>query len=39
VSAYPRPEIWIARVEVVIPDPRRDPDVARPTRLSWQRLR
>ncbi len=39
LAAYPRPETWIAWVEVTIPDPRRDPDVARPTRLTWQRLR
>jgi hypothetical protein len=39
LRAYPRPETWIAWVEVTIPDPIRDPDVARPTRLTWQRLR
>lgn len=39
LAAYPRPEVWAAQVEVVIPDPRANPDVARPTRLSWQRLR
>jgi hypothetical protein len=39
VAAYPRAEVWVARVEVVIPHPRTDPDVARPTAISWQRLR
>jgi hypothetical protein len=39
LAAYPRPEVWLARVDVVIPDPVSDPDVARPTLLSWQRLR
>jgi hypothetical protein len=39
LAAYPRREVWLARVDVVIPDPVSDPDVARPTLLSWQRLR
>jgi 4-amino-4-deoxy-L-arabinose transferase-like glycosyltransferase len=39
LAVYPRPEVWVARVEVVIPNPRTDPDVARPTALSWRRLR
>jgi hypothetical protein len=39
LRAYPRAEIWVATVAVVIPDPRDNPGIARPTRLSWQRLR
>jgi Dolichyl-phosphate-mannose-protein mannosyltransferase len=39
LAAYPRREVWLTRVDVVIPDPVSDPDVARPTLLSWQRLR
>jgi hypothetical protein len=39
LAAYPRREVWLARVDVVIPDPVSDPNVARPTRLTWQRLR
>jgi dolichyl-phosphate-mannose-protein mannosyltransferase len=39
LAAYPRREVWLARVDVVIPDPVSDPTVARPTLLSWQRLR
>jgi len=39
LAAYPRREVWVARVEVVIPHPRSDPDVAKPTALSWMRLR
>ncbi len=39
LAAYPRAEVWVARVEVVIPHPRTDPDVAKPTALSWTRLR
>jgi len=39
LAVYPRREVWLARVDVVIPDPVADPNVARPTRLSWQRLR
>jgi hypothetical protein len=39
LAAYPRREIWLARIDVVIPDPVSDPDVARPILLSWQRLR
>ncbi|HVT58993.1 MAG TPA: hypothetical protein VHR45_11390 [Thermoanaerobaculia bacterium] len=36
---YPRHEVWVARVVVEIPDPRANPDVARPLELSWQRIR
>ena len=39
LAAYPRAEVWVTRVEVAIPHPRSDPDVAVPTALSWQRLR
>jgi hypothetical protein len=39
LAAYPRAEVWVATVAVVIPNPRTDPDVARPTELSWRRLR
>jgi hypothetical protein len=39
LAAYPRREVWLARIDVVIPDPVSDPNVARPTRLTWQRLR
>ncbi len=39
LAAYPRREVWLARVDVVIPDPVSDPNVARPTRLTWRRLR
>jgi hypothetical protein len=39
LAAYPRREIWVARVEVVFPHPLSDPDTAMPTRLSWRRLR
>lgn len=39
LAAYPRAEIWVARVDVVIPNPSSDPDVARPIELSWRRLR
>jgi hypothetical protein len=39
LAAYPRREVWLARIDVVIPDPVSDPNVAMPTRLTWQRLR
>lgn len=39
LAAYPRREVWLARIDVVIPDPASDPNVARPTGLTWQRLR
>ncbi len=39
LATYSRPEVWLARVDVFIPDPVSDPEVARPTGLSWQRLR
>jgi hypothetical protein len=39
LQAYARPEVWVARVVVEIPDPAANPDVAKPTELSWQRLR
>jgi len=39
LAAYPRAEVWVATVAVVIPHPRSDPDVAEPTELSWRRLR
>ncbi|HEV3077166.1 MAG TPA: hypothetical protein VHB47_22280 [Thermoanaerobaculia bacterium] len=39
LAAYPRREVWLARIDVVIPDPVSDPNVAKPTRLTWQRLR
>jgi hypothetical protein len=39
LAAYPRAEVWVATVAVVIPNPRTDPDVAKPIELSWRRLR
>jgi hypothetical protein len=39
LQVYARPEVWVARVAVEIPDPAANPDVAKPTELSWQRLR
>ncbi len=39
LRAYPRTEVWLATVIVEIPAPRTDPDVARPVRISWQRMR
>ncbi|HXO30373.1 MAG TPA: hypothetical protein VOA80_23695 [Thermoanaerobaculia bacterium] len=39
LAAYPRREVWLVRIDVVIPDPVSDPNVAKPTRLTWQRLR
>jgi hypothetical protein len=39
LAAYPRAEVWVATVAVVIPNPRTDPDVAKPTEISWRRLR
>jgi len=39
LAAYPRREVWLVRVDAVIPDPVSDPNVARPAGLSWRRLR
>lgn len=39
LQVYARPEVWVARVLVDIPDPQTNPDVATPRELSWQRLR
>jgi len=39
LRAYPRREVWQARVVVDIPDPENAPDVARPVEVSWMRLR
>jgi hypothetical protein len=39
LRAYPRLEVWQARVAVDIPDPANAPDVARPVEVSWTRLR
>jgi len=39
LRAFPRPEVWLARVVVDIPDPENAPDVARPVDVSWTRLR
>jgi 4-amino-4-deoxy-L-arabinose transferase-like glycosyltransferase len=39
LQLYARPEVWVARVVVDIPDPQTNPDVARPIELSWRRLR
>lgn len=39
LHAYPRAEVWLARVEVEIPDPAGAPGVARPTELTWLRLK
>jgi Dolichyl-phosphate-mannose-protein mannosyltransferase len=39
MRAYPRPEVWQARVVVDIPDPENAPDVAKPVEVSWTRLR
>jgi hypothetical protein len=39
LRAFPRPEVWQARVVVDIPDPENAPDIARPVELSWTRLR
>jgi hypothetical protein len=39
LAAYPRREVWLTRIDVVIPDPVSDPNVVRPTLVSWQRLR
>lgn len=39
LRAYPRPEVWQARVVVDIPDPENAPDIARPVEVSWTRLR
>jgi hypothetical protein len=39
LRAYPRPEVWQARVTVDVPDPENAPDVARPVEVSWRRLR
>jgi len=38
LRAFPRPEVWMAHVEVEIPDPENAPDVARPVDVSWTRL-
>jgi 4-amino-4-deoxy-L-arabinose transferase-like glycosyltransferase len=39
LRAYPRREVWQARVIVDIPDPENAPDVAKPVEVSWTRLR
>ncbi len=39
LRAFPRPEVWLARVVVDIPDPENAPDVAKPVDVSWTRLR
>jgi hypothetical protein len=39
LRAYPRPEVWQARMVVDIPDPENAPDIAKPVEVSWTRLR
>lgn len=39
LAAFPRREVWVARVEVAFRHPLTDPDEATPTHLSWRRLR
>jgi hypothetical protein len=39
LRAYPRREVWQARVAVEMPDPENAPDVAKPVEVSWTRLR
>ena len=39
LKAYGRPEVWLARVIVEIPDRVNAPDIARPVEVSWRRLR